>query len=116
MHVIVTVPAVVLVAVVNLKVPASSPISPVALAQVLPTVSVAPTAIPINPPPDGIVIEPVVNGSEASISLEPSPPSADNVVLAPITLYTPIWLAVSPGLVVEYVTAIVAVVPVGHNL
>lgn len=69
--------AVVLVAVVNLRFPTSASISSVALAHVFATVSVAPTATAINPPPVGIVIAPVVSGSVTSISVEPSPPAEE---------------------------------------
>lgn len=71
---IVTVPDVVLVAVVNRNVPASSSISSVASAQVFAVPSAAPAATAINPPPVPIVTDPVVSGSEASMSVEPSAP------------------------------------------
>ena len=76
--VLVAVPAVVDVPVSNLKAPASALISLVQLAHVLATVSVAPAAIPIIPPPDATVVEPVVSGAVASMSVEPLPPADEN--------------------------------------
>jgi len=78
--------AVSLVAVVNLNAPPSTSRSSVALAHVLATVSVAPPATAINPPPLGIVIAPVVRGSVASISVDPSFPADEYV--ASVTEYT----------------------------
>jgi hypothetical protein len=59
--------------------------SPLALAHDLVLLSTAPAATAINPPLVLIVVEPVVNGSVVSISVEPSDPLEDSVVLAPIT-------------------------------
>jgi hypothetical protein len=73
----VAVRAVVLVAVVNLRFPTSASIPSVALAHVFATVSVAPTATAINPPPVAIVIAPVVSGAVASMSVEPLPPAEE---------------------------------------
>lgn len=69
-QVIVAAPAVVLDAVVNRNPPTSASMSPVALAHVFATVSVAHAATAKNPPPVPIVTDPVVNGAEASISVE----------------------------------------------
>lgn len=82
-QVLVAVPAVVYLAVVNLKAPASASISSVQLAQVLSPVSVSPAATAINPPPVAIVVEPVVRASETSMSVDWSPPSEVGEVLAP---------------------------------
>jgi len=71
----VAVPAVIDVPVSNLNAPASAFISFVQFAQVLATVSVAPAAIPMIPPPVAMVCDPVVSGSVASMSVEPSPPA-----------------------------------------
>jgi hypothetical protein len=84
-HVLVAVPAVVELAVVKRKLPASTSKSSVALAQVLATVSAAPAAIAKKPPLVAIVCEPVVNGSVASMSVEPSPPVVGEVSPAPVT-------------------------------
>ena len=73
-QVLVAVPAVVEKAVVNLKAPASASISSPKLAHAFALVSVAPAATAIIPPPEAMVVEPVVSGSVESISNEPSPP------------------------------------------
>lgn len=109
-QVLVAVPAVVEVAVVNLNAVVDTSISSERLAQVLAPVP-EPAATAIIPPPEAMVVEPVVSGSVASISVEPSPPADEN---APSdTLYTAILFLVLVGLVAENVTLIVAVVPVG---
>lgn len=105
------VPAVVDVAVVKRKVPASASISTVAFAHVFATVSVAPAATARKPPPAGMTLEPVVRGAVASMSVEPFPPVVMEVSPAPVTAYTAIWFSVPNGLVLEKVTAISAVVP-----
>lgn len=74
----VAVPAVVENAVVKRKVPASTSRFSVSPDHVLATVSVAPQATAIIPPPVAIVVEPVVRASVASMSVEPSPPEDEN--------------------------------------
>ena len=63
LQVLVAVPAVILVAVVNLRPPASASISPVRFDQVLAVVSPAKAATANIPPLVGIVVEPVVKRS-----------------------------------------------------
>ena len=65
---------------------------------------------PINAPPTPSIIDPVVSRSSKSISLEASPPAAENSA-SPI-LKTEIEFCAAVGLT-PYVTAISAVVPVG---
>lgn len=69
--------AVILVATVNLNVPTSSSISSDAFAHVLPTASLAHAATAKNPPFVAIVIAPVVSGSLASMSVDPSLPALE---------------------------------------
>jgi hypothetical protein len=81
----VAVPAVVVKAVVKRNVPASMSRSSVALAQVFPTVSVAPAATAKKPPPVGMVFDPVVSASVASMSVDWSAPVVIDVSPAPTT-------------------------------
>lgn len=97
----VAVPAVVEVAVVKRNPPASMLISSVALDHVLPTVSVAPAATAMKPPPVAIVLDPVVSGAVASMSVEPLPPEVTDDTPAPVTLYTAIWFCEVLGFVAE---------------
>ena len=81
----VAVPAVVVKAVVKRNVPASMSRFSVAFAQVFPTVSVAPAATAKKPPPVGIVLDPVVRRSVASMSVDWSAPVVGEVRPAPMT-------------------------------
>jgi hypothetical protein len=72
------VPAVVENAVVNRNVPASMSKSSPRFVHVFATVSVAPTATAIIPPPVAIVVDPVVSGAVASMSVDPLPPEEAN--------------------------------------
>jgi len=78
------------VAVANRKAPASSSMSSVHSAHVLPVASAAQAAIAINPPPTSIVLDPVVNGVPESISVEPKLLPVMLPTLAPVTVYTAI--------------------------